>query len=74
MRFQFQLRGVPLVSYAVFRMGLAAFVFQCDFVGRSIGAGCLGRFGFICVPSTLPGYADERAFHLLLNALNGPAA
>jgi hypothetical protein len=32
------------------------------------------RFGFICAPSTSRDRADERAFHLLLNALNGPAA
>ena len=28
----------------------------------------------ICVPSTLRGHGVERAFHLLLDALNGPAA
>jgi hypothetical protein len=27
----------------------------------------------ICVPSASRGRVDERAFHLLLNALNGPA-
>jgi hypothetical protein len=34
----------------------------------------LGRFGFICAPSTSRGHAVERAFHLLLNALDGPTA
>src|SRR6516162_1278875 len=29
---------------------------------------------FICAPSTSSGHVGERAFHLLLNALNGPAA
>ena len=32
------------------------------------------RFGFICVPSASRGHADERAFYLLLNALDGPTA
>jgi hypothetical protein len=41
---------------------------------ESIGAGRLGRFGFLCVPSASRGHAVERAFHLLLNTLNSPAA
>jgi hypothetical protein len=48
--------------------------FQNAACGRSIGGEHLGRFGFICVPSTLRGHGVERAFHLLLDALNGPAA
>jgi bifunctional non-homologous end joining protein LigD len=51
-----------------------AFCFSNAACGRSIGGERLGRFGFICVPSASRGHADERAFHLLLNALNGPAA
>jgi hypothetical protein len=42
--------------------------------GRSIGGERLGRFGFICVPSTLRGHAGERAFHFLLNALHRAGA
>ena len=33
-----------------------------------------GRLSFICAPSTSRRHADERAFHLLLDALNGAAA
>jgi hypothetical protein len=33
-----------------------------------------GRLSFICVPSTSRGHDGERAFHLLLNALNGAVA
>src|SRR5215469_4005042 len=32
------------------------------------------RFSFICAPSASRGHADERAFHLLPDALNGAAA
>jgi len=32
------------------------------------------RFRFICALSASRGHADERAFHLLLDALNGAAA
>src|SRR6516164_530149 len=42
--------------------------------GRAPAASRLGRFGFICAPSASRGHAVERAFHLLLNALNGAAA
>src|SRR5271169_1963993 len=50
-----------------------AFVFSMRLAGRSIGGERLGRFGFICA-SASRGHAVERAFHLLLNALNGPTA
>jgi hypothetical protein len=33
-----------------------------------------GRLSFICVPLTSRGHDGERAFHLLLNALNGAVA
>jgi hypothetical protein len=33
-----------------------------------------GRFSFICAPSTSRGHDGGRAFHLLLDALNGAAA
>src|SRR5438477_5143093 len=33
-----------------------------------------GRLSFICAPSTSRGHDGERAFHLLLNALNGANA
>jgi hypothetical protein len=46
---------------------------QCPLLGvkRTLSG---GRFSFICAPSALRGLVGERAFHLLLNALNGPAA
>jgi hypothetical protein len=41
--------------------------------GRAAGGERLGRFGFICAPLASRGHAGERALHILLNALNGPA-
>ena len=42
------------------------------FGGKATSGG--GRFSFICALSASRGHADERAFHLLLDALNGAAA
>jgi hypothetical protein len=47
--------------------------FQCPLLGVKRTSGG-GRFSFICAPSASRGRADERAFHLLLNALNGANA
>jgi hypothetical protein len=77
MRFQFQRGGCRVGSYA-FSVGVPPMrnllsFFSCA-CGRSIGGERFGRFGFICAPSASRGHAVERAFHLLLNALNGPTA
>jgi len=75
LRFRFQITGCTGVSYAVFQNGPAGEIcFVFGLRGGASAASALGRFGFICVPSVSRGHADERAFHLLLNALNGPAA
>jgi hypothetical protein len=78
MRFQFQRRGVPGRVICFFRPGLQAEICFCFFKGACRGGASApsawGRFGFVCVPSASRGRAVERAFHLLLNALNGPTA
>jgi hypothetical protein len=75
-RFRFQIRGV---------YGALIAVLWISTVGRSVllffNAACgrehrrrHGRSGFIYAPSTSRGHADERAFHLLLDALHRASA